>query len=148
MTLADRATIANMAPEYGATCGIFPIDAETINYLKFTGRDPDRIAPRRSLCQGARHVARRVFAGTRFHRYAVARSRRRRAVAGRAAASTGSRGFRQSSHRIRKELPSFKVDAATRDKEVAVAGTDYKIKHGAVVIAAITSCTNTSNRAC
>src|SRR6202041_1320289 len=44
MSLADRATIANMAPEYGATCGLFPIDAETINYLKFTGRDPERVA--------------------------------------------------------------------------------------------------------
>ncbi len=44
MSLADRATVANMAPEYGATCGIFPIDAETIRYLKFTGRDPERIA--------------------------------------------------------------------------------------------------------
>src|ERR1700743_980350 len=44
MSLADRATIGNMAPEYGATCGLFPIDAETINYLKFTGREPDRIA--------------------------------------------------------------------------------------------------------
>src|SRR5277367_4895747 len=44
MALADRATVANMAPEYGATCGIFPIDAETIRYLKFTGRDPERVA--------------------------------------------------------------------------------------------------------
>src|SRR5712675_285672 len=44
MPLADRATIANMAPEYGATCGFFPIDKETINYLKFTGRDPQRVA--------------------------------------------------------------------------------------------------------
>ncbi|MDA1311429.1 MAG: aconitase family protein, partial [Proteobacteria bacterium] len=44
LTLADRATIANMAPEYGATCGFFPIDAETISYLKFTGREDDRIA--------------------------------------------------------------------------------------------------------
>ena len=44
MALADRATIGNMAPEYGATCGFFPIDAETIRYLKLTGRDPERIA--------------------------------------------------------------------------------------------------------
>ncbi|WP_371357278.1 aconitase family protein, partial [Hydrocoleum sp. CS-953] len=44
LTLADQATIANMAPEYGATCGFFPIDEETIRYLKFTGRDDDRIA--------------------------------------------------------------------------------------------------------
>ena len=44
LTLADRATIANMAPEYGATCGFFPIDHITIDYLKLTSRDPDRIA--------------------------------------------------------------------------------------------------------
>ena len=58
LPLADRATIANMAPEYGATCGFFPIDRETIDYLRFTGRDEDR-SPGRGLCQGARHVARR-----------------------------------------------------------------------------------------
>jgi aconitate hydratase len=44
LTLADRATISNMAPEYGATCGFFPIDAETLNYLEFSGREPERIA--------------------------------------------------------------------------------------------------------
>ncbi|MFZ4675646.1 MAG: aconitase family protein, partial [Nodosilinea sp.] len=44
LTLADRATIANMAPEYGATCGFFPIDGETLRYLEFSGRDPDRVA--------------------------------------------------------------------------------------------------------
>src|SRR5690606_31319343 len=44
LTISDRATIANMAPEYGATCGFFPIDSETLNYLRFTGRDDDRVA--------------------------------------------------------------------------------------------------------
>src|SRR5690606_6961775 len=44
LTISDRATIANMAPEYGATCGFFPIDSETPNYLRFTGRDDDRVA--------------------------------------------------------------------------------------------------------
>ena len=58
LTLADQATIANMAPEYGATCGFFPVDEETIRYLSFTGRDPDG-RPGGSLCQGAGHVARR-----------------------------------------------------------------------------------------
>ena len=54
LSLADRATIANMAPEYGATCGFFPIDSETLAYLRFTGRDDDRIALGRGLCQGRR----------------------------------------------------------------------------------------------
>jgi aconitate hydratase len=51
LTLADRATIANMAPEYGATCGFFPIDQRTIDYLELTGRDPARIALVRAYCQ-------------------------------------------------------------------------------------------------
>ena len=61
---ADRATIANMAPEYGATCGFFPVDQATLNYLKLSGRDPHQHRTRRGLCQGARacgairHVAR------------------------------------------------------------------------------------------
>ena len=53
LPLADRATIANMAPEYGATCGIFPVDAETLRYLRFTGRPDELVAPGRGLLQGA-----------------------------------------------------------------------------------------------
>src|SRR3712207_5953531 len=45
LSLADRATIANMAPEYGATCGIFPIDAETLRYLRFSGRSAEQVEP-------------------------------------------------------------------------------------------------------
>ena len=59
LPLADRATIANMAPEYGATCGFFPIDAETIRYLTLTGRAPGAGRAGRGLCQGAGAVARR-----------------------------------------------------------------------------------------
>ena len=102
LALADRATIANMAPEYGATCGFFPIDAETLNYLKFTGRDAGASQAGRGLCQGARHVARRDHARSRLHRHAVARSRQRRAVDGRAAPAAGPRGagrYRQGLHR-------------------------------------------------
>src|SRR5262249_48544289 len=59
LPLADRATIANMAPEYGATCGIFPVDAETIRYLTETGRKPDQIALVEAYCkeQGLFHDA-------------------------------------------------------------------------------------------
>jgi aconitate hydratase len=59
LPLADRATIANMAPEYGATCGFFPIDDETLRYLRQTGRDERGRRAGRGLCQGKRHVARR-----------------------------------------------------------------------------------------
>ena len=58
MAVATRATIANMAPEYGATCGFFPVDSTTIDYLRLTGRDEDRIALVEAYCQGAGHVAR------------------------------------------------------------------------------------------
>ena len=65
LPLADRATIANMAPEYGATCGFFPIDEHTLDYLRLTGRDDEQIALVRGLCEGAGPVARRRRAPTR-----------------------------------------------------------------------------------
>jgi aconitase A len=86
LTLADRATIANMAPEYGATCGFFPVDAETLRYLKMSGRAKaasrwSKPMPRRRAC-GAR---RRRRSGV--HRHARTRPRRRRALDGRPEAS-------------------------------------------------------------
>ena len=59
LPLADRATIGNMAPEYGATCGIFPVDAETLRYLEFTGRPPEQVALVEAYCseQGLFHDA-------------------------------------------------------------------------------------------
>ncbi len=145
LSLADRATVANMAPEYGATCGLFPIDEKTIAYLKFTGRDPERIAlvEAYARAQGMWRDASSpdpVFTDTL------------ELDLGKVGGSLA--GPRRPQDRVdlanvaaefEKELPSFKVDAAARGKEVAVAGTDIKLKHGDVVIAAITSCTNTSN---
>ena len=145
MTLADRATVANMAPEYGATCGLFPIDTKTIDYLTFSGRDPERVAlvEAYAKAQGMWRDSSSpdpIFTDTlELDLSAVEPS-----LAGprrpqdRVALSKVAAEFE-------KELPSFKVDASTRGKEVAVEGTDYTLKHGAVVIAAITSCTNTSN---
>ena len=89
LALADRATIGNMAPEYGATCGFFPIDAETIRYLTLTARDPARVklveayAKAQGLWRDAEHARPGV------HRPAGARSRHRRAVARRAAPAAG-----------------------------------------------------------
>ena len=59
LTLGRQATIANMAPEYGATCGFFPIDAETLRYLTFTGRDAERVALVEAYAKAQGHVARR-----------------------------------------------------------------------------------------
>ena len=89
MTVADRATIGNMAPEYGATCGFFPIDRETIDYLRTTSRTDRAHRAGRGLRQGAGHVADDGDAGSGLHRHARARSRRRAALARRPEAAAG-----------------------------------------------------------
>ena len=146
LTLADRATIANMAPEYGATCGLFPIDQVTINYLNLTGREPERVAlvEAYARAQGMWHDASAVdpvFTDSMELDLAtvVASLAGPRRPQDRVALTDVASAFKD------KELESFKVDAASRGKTVAVAGHPYSIRHGDVVIAAITSCTNTSN---
>ncbi|MGD9538294.1 MAG: aconitate hydratase AcnA [Alphaproteobacteria bacterium] len=146
LALADRATIANMAPEYGATCGFFPIDRETINYLSFTAREPARIAlvEAYAKAQGLWREADTpdpVFtdtleldigtvepslAGPKRPQDRVALSNVKAAFATALAELLGG-----DQEKIAKQVP--------------VAGADYKLKNGDVVIAAITSCTNTSN---
>ena len=89
LPLADRATIGNMAPEYGATCGIFPVDAETLRYLEFSGRPPERVELVEAYCraQGLFHDEDYEDVGLLGH--ARARPGRRRAVAGRPEAPAG-----------------------------------------------------------
>jgi aconitate hydratase len=145
LTLADRATVANMAPEYGATCGIFPIDAETINYLKFSGRDPNRIAlvEAYAKAQGMWRDASSpdpVFTDT----LELDLSSVEPSLAGPRLPQQRV-GLSKVSSEFEKELANFKVTPETRKKEVAISGMNEKLKHGDVVIAAITSCTNTSN---
>jgi aconitate hydratase A / 2-methylisocitrate dehydratase len=146
LPLADRATIGNMAPEYGATCGFFPIDAETIRYLDLTGRDAARVAlvEAYAKAQGLWHDEKApdpVFTdtleldlGTVEPSLAGPRRPQDRVALGGVAKNFAT------------ELPKL---AATRKAgakgEVAVKGANYALKDGAVVIAAITSCTNTSN---
>ena len=96
LTIADRATLGNMSPEYGATCGFSPIDDDTIRYLKDTSRPADVIKLVRSLCQGAGHVPRQDHARSDVHRRAQARSRLGRAVARGSQASAGPRGARRT----------------------------------------------------
>ena len=72
LSVEDRATMANMAPEYGATCGFFPVDKDTINYLRATGRDPHRVALAEAYARAQGFVARRRHTGPRFHKRARA----------------------------------------------------------------------------
>ena len=101
LPLADRATIGNMAPEYGATCGIFPVDAETLRYLEFSGRRAERVALVEAYCSRAGPLPRRGLRGARLLGHARARPRRGRALAGRAQAAPGSGRAR----RRRRGLP-------------------------------------------
>ena len=148
LTLADRATIGNMAPEYGATCGIFPIDRETINYLTFTGRDPERVALVEAYAK-AQGMWREpsspdpVFTDTLELDISTVEP----SLAGprrpqdRVILSNVAQSFQG-------ELTgAFKVAPADLDKKVNVAGAGYELAQGAVVLSSITSCTNTSNPA-
>lgn len=145
LSLPDRATIANMAPEYGATCGLFPIDSETINFLKFSGRDADRIAlvEAYAKAQGMWRDASSpdpIFTDTLELDLGTVEA----SLAG-PRLPQGRVALKDTAKKFEEELVGFKVDASTRNKRAAVSGTDYSIGHGDVVIAAITSCTNTSN---
>jgi len=146
LSLADRATISNMAPEYGATCGFFPIDAETIRYMKATGRDAhlcdlvEAYARKQGMWRTARS-ADPVFTST----LSLDLSKVEPSLAGPKRPQDKVLLSRLAPS-FRKELTeTFKVPAADARKRVAVKGENYDLGHGDVVIAAITSCTNTSN---
>ena len=142
LPLADRATIANMAPEYGATCGFFPIDAETLRYLRNTGRDEDRVAlveayaKENGLWRGDDYAP--VYTDTLHLDMgtivpAISGPKRPQDYV---ALDNAKAAF------SKEMADTFKRPMG---KEVAVAGEDYTMESGKVVIASITSCTNTSN---
>ncbi|NOX95250.1 MAG: aconitate hydratase AcnA [Alphaproteobacteria bacterium] len=145
LSLEDQATIANMAPEYGATCGFFPTDAETLRYLKATGRSDDRIALVEAYAkeQGMWRDADTpdpIFTDTLELDLASVHP----SIAGpkrpqdRILLSQGPEGFAAA---LDKEYG--KADEA--DKRFSVEGEGYDLGHGDITVAAITSCTNTSN---
>ncbi len=145
MPLADRATIANMGPEYGATCGYFPIDAETIRYLTMTGRDAHRVALVEAYANatGMMRVAGSpdpVFTDTlELDLGTVVPSMAGpKRPEGRIALTDIKSGFATA-------LEGEYKKPGELNKRVKVEGRDFDLGHGDVVIAAITSCTNTSN---
>ncbi len=139
LPLADRATIGNMSPEYGATCGIFPIDNETLNYLRLTGRSEEQIALVEAYCreQGLFHDANTPEADY-SELLALDLSTVEPSLAGpkrpqdRVALSNAKQSFETA-------LPSLIKPGKT------ASNGNGNLHHGSVVIAAITSCTNTSN---
>jgi len=145
MSVADRATIGNMAPEYGATCGFFPIDAATIDYLKTSGRKSPRVelVAKYAKAQGLYRTAQSpdpVFTHKLVLDLAdvVPSMAGPKRPEGRGALETIPSGFRAAMETEYKKLP----DIANRYN---VEGRNFDLGHGDVVIAAITSCTNTSN---
>jgi len=143
LSLEDQATIANMAPEYGATCGYFPVDADTLKYLTTSGRDADRVAlvEAYSKAQGMfreTNSADPVFTSTlELDLTTVVPS-----ISG-PKRPQDRIALDQAKSKFAEGLP--KEFGKTDNPKIAVDGTDYAIGHGDVVIAAITSCTNTSN---
>ncbi len=142
LPLADRATIANMAPEYGATCGFFPIDGETLRYMRNTGRDEDRIAlveayaKENGLWRGADYAP--IYTDTLSLDMgtivpAISGPKRPQDYV---ALTDAKAAFN------REMAETFKRPMG---KQVEVKGEEYGMESGKVVIASITSCTNTSN---
>jgi len=134
LPLADRATIANMAPEYGATCGFFPIDAETLRYLRNTGRDEDRIALVEAYAKDN--------GMWRGDDYAPIYTDTLHLDMGTIVPAISGPKRPQDFVALTDAKAAFK---RPMHKEIAVEGEDYTMNSGKVVIASITSCTNTSN---
>ena len=140
LTLADRATIANMAPEYGATCGFFPIDDETLKYLKFSGRDEltIKIVEEYAKAQGlwASNDIEFTDILTLDMSTIVPTISGPKRPQDKVLLTDASKSFNKS----------FKEITSKKDYSISkVSNTEYEIKDGSILIAAITSCTNTSN---
>jgi len=140
LTLADRATIANMAPEYGATCGFFPIDNETLKYLRFSGRDEHTVSIVENYAKEQGLWASDNIQFT--DKVSLDMSSIVPTISGpkrpqdKVLLNEASSSFRKV----------FENTTERKEKFVSkVNGTDFEIKDGSILIAAITSCTNTSN---
>ncbi|MDI6769385.1 MAG: aconitate hydratase AcnA [Anaerolineales bacterium] len=160
MSLPDRATLANMAPEYGATIGFFPVDAETLRYLRLTGRTDEQVELVEAYCR-AQGLFREAstpdpeftatleldlgavvpsLAGPKRPQDRVALSEMKQVFEKVLTAPVKERGYE-----LKPEEISHRVKAGTNGVTTNGVTTNVEIGHGAVVIAAITSCTNTSN---
>jgi aconitate hydratase A / 2-methylisocitrate dehydratase len=142
LPLADRATIANMAPEYGATCGFFPIDGETLRYLRVSGRDEGRIALVEAYAKANGLWRDAAYAPVYTDTLALDMGTIVPAISGPKRPQDYVALTDAKSAFAREMEQTFKRPMG---KQVAVEGEDYTMDSGKVVIASITSCTNTSN---
>ena len=176
LSLADRATIANMAPEYGATMGFFPVDNETLNFLRFTGRSPEVVALVEAYCkeQGMFHTPESPepefsstleldlstvdpsIAGPKRPQdrvpLSLAKPSYRKALVEmielkgkQINKDAASQWIADTAPRLSEVLEKELSDSVLRSVPVQKNGSSFQLSHGSVVIAAITSCTNTSN---
>ncbi len=142
LPLADRATIANMSPEYGATCGFFPVDGVTLAYLRLTGRDEETVALVEAYAREQGLWRSDDTPDPHFTDVLeLDLSTVRPSVAG------PKRPQDRVDLSALKEVTEAILPQGEQDTTVPVAGADYRLGQGDVVIAAITSCTNTSNPA-
>ncbi|AKK20205.1 aconitate hydratase AcnA [Candidatus Liberibacter africanus] len=146
MVLADRATIANMAPEYGATCGFFPVDQVTIDYLKLSGRSGNRVSLVEEYTK-----AQGMWSGNIDYEKVVFTKRMKLDLGDVYPSVAGPR--RPESRICLGDVPSNFLSAMDQyykkydrlDEKYPVKGCDFYLKHGDIAIASITSCTNTFN---
>lgn len=146
LSLADRATLANMAPEYGATCGFFPIDEKTTEYLNLSGRDEQTIALVEAYAKEQGLWLNDGDTDPVFSSVVeLDMSTVEPCISGPKRPQDKIQ-LRDAKGAFTEALgKTFKYDADALNKEYDVEGADYKMKNGNVVVAAITSCTNTSN---
>ncbi len=155
LSVADRATIANMAPEYGATCGLFPIDQRTLDYLELTGRDSNKLDSIKAYAKAMGFWGGEAQTNAAYHhKLKLDLSQVEACIAGphrpqdRIPLSKAASRF---SSFLAKQIPvNTDMDGSNEPIKGLVKGVEYKeqsfdLEDGDVVIAAITSCTNTSN---
>ena len=144
LRLADRATVANMAPEYGATCGIFPIDEESVRYLTLTSRSPEHIALVEAYCRA------QGFWGAKECQYTDVLQLDLSTVEPSIAGPKRPQDripLKEAKQSFQASLNELRQGQAAKKAQVAEKGQSFTVEDGAIVIAAITSCTNTSNPA-
>ncbi len=158
LSLADRATIANMAPEYGATCGIFPVDAETIRYMQFSGRPPEAVALAEAYMkeqglfltpdspEASYTDTLELDLSTVQPSIAGPRRPHDRLVLGdvkRTFHEAAATMIQPADQAVQKDVTDFAT--APSAVKFTIQGEECVLHHGSIVIASITSCTNTSN---